>query len=210
MIDVLITDDHPVVRQGIRQVLSESPEMGFIDEAADGKELLEKLEEHDFTVVLLDISLPGKNGLDVLREVKKKGFPVAVLMLSVHPENQYAVRSMKLGASGYLSKSTLPLELVEAVRTVANGKKYISPDVANIMANNLDKTTIRPLYQDLSDREFEVLTLLAKGKSLKDISEKMSLSPKTISTYRERILEKLHLHTTADIIRYALKEGLVD
>ncbi len=210
MIKVLITDDHPVVRQGIRQILSEYADIEVVDEAGQGSELLDQVMNNDYDVVLLDISMPGKSGLELLKDLKVLRPELAVLILSVHPEAQYAIRALKSGASGYLPKSTLPDELIKAIRKVAVGKKYITPSLAEIIATDFDQTDEKPVYQNLSDREFEVLCQLASGKSLKEIGEELSLSAKTISTYRERILDKLGLKSTAEIIRFAIQEGLVD
>ncbi len=210
MIKVLITDDHPVVRQGIRQILSEHSDIGPIDEAGEGKELLDKVMNNDYDIVLLDITMPGKGGLELLKDLKVLRPKIAVLILSVNPEAQYAIRALKSGASGYLPKSTLPEELIKAIRKVAAGKKYITASLAEILATDCDQTDDKPIYQSLSDREFDVLCQLASGKSIKAIGENLSLSSKTISTYRERILEKLSLKSTAEIIRFAIQEGLVD
>ena len=210
MIKVLITDDHPIVRQGIRQILTECHDIVLVDEAEGGSELLEKARETHYDVILLDISMPGKSGLDLLKDIKVMCPDTAVLILSVHPEAQYAIRALKSGASGYLPKSTLPTELITAVRRAAAGKKYITSSLAEILATDFEQPDEKPIYQSLSDREFDVLCQLASGKSIKEIGENLSLSAKTISTYRERILEKLSLKTTADIIRFAIQEGLVD
>ncbi len=210
MIKVLITDDHPVVRQGIRQILAEYSDIVLVDEAGGGSELLEKARETQYDVILLDISMPGKSGLELLKDLKVLRPETAVLILSVHPETQYAIRALKSGASGYLPKSTLPTELITAVRRAAAGKKYITSSLAEILATDFEQPDEKPIYQSLSDREFDVLCQLASGTSIKEIGENLSLSAKTISTYRERILEKLSLKTTADIIRFAIQEGLVD
>ena len=210
MIKVLITDDHPVVRQGIRQILAEYSDIVLVDEAGGGSELLEKARETQYDVILLDISMPGKSGLELLKDLKVLRPETAVLILSVHPETQYAIRALKSGASGYLPKSTLPTELITAVRRVAAGKKYITSSLAEILATDFEQPDEKPIYQSLSNREFDVLCQLASGTSIKEIGENLSLSAKTISTYRERILEKLSLKTTADIIRFAIQEGLVD
>ena len=210
MIKVLITDDHPVVRQGIRQILSEYSDIEVVDEAGQGSELLDQVMNNDYDVVLLDISMPGKSGLELLKDLKVLRPELAVLILSVHPEAQYAIRALKSGASGYLPKSTLPDELIKAIRKVAVGKKYITPSLAEIIATDFNQLNDKPVYQNLSDREFEILCQIASGKSLKEIGEELSLSSKTISTYRERILDKLHFKTNAEIIRFAIQEGLVD
>jgi len=210
MIKVLITDDHPVVRHGIRQILESCKEISLIDEAGDGGELLKKILSTDYSVVLLDISLPGRSGLELLKDIKKIKPSLAVLMLSIHPEEQYALRALKTGASGYLTKSSAPEELITAVRKAANGGKYITQSLAESIAWDFDSEQEKPLHHKLSDRELEVMCLMAKGKSIREIADDMAVSPKTVSTYRERILSKMNLHSNSEIIRYAIKNGLVD
>lgn len=210
MIRILITDDHPIVRRGIRQLLEDDKEdrFGNIAEAGNGKELLEKLNSADYDVVLLDISLPGRSGLELLVDIKKLNPGVSVVMLSIYPEEQYALRALKLGASGYLTKASAPEELIAAVVKASQGERYISSSLAEKITFNLLDNIEAPLHEKLSARELEVVSLLATGKTMSFIADKLSLSPKTISTYRERILEKLNLKTTSDIIRYGIKEGL--
>ncbi len=211
MIKVLITDDHPIVRQGIRQILADDMEQrfGLIEEAGNGNELLEKIGKTDFNVILLDISLPGRNGLELLCDLRRLAPDTAVVILSIYPEEQYAIRALRLGASGYLTKASAPEELIAAVVKAAKGGQYISATLANKITIDFITDKEKPLHDKLSVRELEVITLLASGKTLSNISVELSLSPKTISTYRERILEKLKLRTTSDLIRYAIKEGLV-
>jgi DNA-binding NarL/FixJ family response regulator len=211
MIKILITDDHPIVRQGIRQILEDDKfqRFGLIEEAVNGKELLEKINTIFFDVILLDISLPGRSGLEILGEVKKIARTSAVLILSIYPEEQYAIRAIKLGASGYLNKASAPEELIEAIIKVSEGGRYLTSSLAESITMNFFKDDDKPLHDKLSVRELEVITLLAEGKTLSNIATDLSLSPKTISTYRERILAKLNLKTTSDIIRIAIKEGLV-
>ncbi|MBK7628143.1 MAG: response regulator transcription factor [Bacteroidales bacterium] len=210
MIRILITDDHPVVRRGIRQLLEDDKEerFGKIEEAGSGKELLEKLNLSDFDVVLLDISLPGRSGLDLLVDIKKLKPALKVVILSIYPEEQYALRALKMGAAGYLTKASAPDELISAVIKASQGGRYISASLAEKITSNLIEDSDSPLHEKLSVRELEVLSLLATGKTMSNIANLLSLSPKTISTYRERILSKLKLKTTSDIIRYAIKEGL--
>jgi DNA-binding NarL/FixJ family response regulator len=211
MIKILITDDHPIVRQGIRQILEDDKfqRFGIIEESANGKELIEKIKTKVFDVILLDISLPGRSGLEILGEVKKIASTTAVLILSIYPEEQYAIRSIKLGASGYLNKASAPEELIEAIIKVSEGGRYLTPSLTENITMNFFSEDQKSLYDKLSIRELEVITLLAEGKTLSNIATDLSLSPKTISTYRERILTKLNLKTTSDLIRYAIKEGLV-
>ena len=210
MIKVIITDDHPIVRQGIKQVLEDCSDIKVMDEAREGNELIKKIIENDYDVILLDISLPGRNGLDLLKEIKSLKPNLYVLMLSMHPEEQYAIRALKLGASGYLTKSSITDELISAIRKAAQGKKYITPSLAEKLAFNIDIDSDKPLHFSLSDRELEVMCLLAQGKTLSEIANELSLSSKTISTYRERILEKMGIKNTAEIIRYAIKNNLVE
>ena len=209
MINVLITDDHPIVRTGLKQILVECHDMDLIDEASSGTELMRMLAETSYDVLLLDISMPGRSGLDLLKEIKENWKDLAVLMLSVYSEEQYAIRALKLGASGYLSKSTASDKLISAIRKVALGGKYITNSLAEKIADSYSDEEVDVLHHSLSNRELEVLCLLAEGKTASIISEELSLSIKTISTYRERILLKLNLKTTSDLIRYAISEGLI-
>jgi two-component system invasion response regulator UvrY len=208
MIKVLITDDHPVVRRGIRQILEDEDRICLIQEAGSGKELFEKLNEQEFDVILLDISLPGRSGLDLIIQIKKIQQSAAILMLSIHSEEMYAIQALKFGASGYLTKSSAPEELLTAVYKASRGEKYISASLAERMADNLFSDADKPPHLLLSSREMEVLQLLAEGKTVSQIGDDLFLSPKTISTYRERLLTKLCLKNTADLIRYAIMEGL--
>jgi two-component system, NarL family, invasion response regulator UvrY len=209
MIKIFIADDHPVVRMGIKQILSEVKDMTVVDEAGTGQETLKKVAKNDYDVILLDISMPGRNGLDILRELKSKKPKIPVLILSIYPEDQYAVRVLKLGAAGYLTKESVPEELINAIRKVAQGRKYISPSLAEKLATDLELNSDKPPHENLSDREYQVLCLLASGKRLKDIADTLSLSIKTISTYRTRILEKMKMDNNAELIRYALQNNLV-
>jgi two-component system, NarL family, invasion response regulator UvrY len=208
MIKVLITDDHPVVRRGIRQILEDEDRIGLIHEACNGKELFDKIREQEYDVILLDISLPGRSGLDLISQIKKMQPAAAILMLSIHSEEVYAIKALKSGASGYITKSSAPEELISAIYKVSGGERYISASLADTMADNLLTESEKPLHHLLSARELEVLNLFAAGKTVVQIAAELSLSPKTISTYRERLLEKLKLNTTADLIRYALMEGI--
>ena len=210
MIKVIITDDHPIVRKGLKQILEDCYDIAVADEAEKGSELIKKVIENDYDVVLLDISLPGRNGLELLKELKKIKPNLPVLILSIYPEEHYGLRALKLGAAGYLAKSSVSSELITAILKASKGKKYITPILAEIIASEIESDSNKPLHQMLSDRELEVLILLGRGKSINEIAKELSLSSKTISTYRERILNKLKLKTTADIIRYAIKQGLVE
>ena len=209
MIKILVADDHPIVRQGLKQILSEYPDMTVADEAANGKEVLSKIGKKDFDIVLLDISMPDRNGLDILKELKAKKPKLPVLVLSIYPEDQYAVRVLKLGAAGYLTKESVPEELIAAIRKVARGRKYVSNYLAEKLATDLEINTDKPPHENLSDREYQVMFMIASGKRLKEISEELSLSIKTISTYRTRIMDKMKMRNNADLIRYALQNSLV-
>lgn len=210
MIRVIITDDHPIVRQGIRQILEDDRDQrfGVIDETSDSAGLLEMVLRNEYDVILLDISLPGRSGLDILPDLKKRAPGSKIIMLSMYPEEQYALKAIKTGASGYLTKASAPEELISAVIKVSNGERYITSGLADIItASYFDGTGGQP--QDiLSAREMEVIKLLAAGHKLNGIAEMLAVSPKTVSTYRSRILEKLNLKTTAEIIRYALNNNL--
>lgn len=208
MIKVLITDDHPVVRRGIRQILEDDERISLIQEASNGKELFERLEEHLFDVILLDISLPGRSGLDLISQIKRTQQSVAILVLSIHSEEMYAIKALKSGASGYLTKASAPEELISAIIKVSRGERYITASLAERLAESLISDSEKPLYQLLSQRELDVLRMLAEGNKIVQIAAELNLSPKTISTYRERLLKKLKLHTTADLIRYAIIEGI--
>lgn len=210
MIRVIITDDHPIVRQGIRQILEDDRDQRFvvIDEAPDSASLLEKVLYNEYDVILLDISLPGRSGLDILPDLKKRSPGSKVIIISMYPEEQYALKAIRTGASGYLTKASAPEELISAVIKVSNGERYITSGLAEIITHSfLDGSGGNP-HDILSTRELEVIKLLAAGNKLNGIAELLAVSPKTISTYRSRILEKLNLKTTAEIIRYALNNNL--
>jgi DNA-binding NarL/FixJ family response regulator len=204
MIRVLITDDHPVVRRGLRQILEDNETIGLIDEAADGKELCRKMMEQEYDVILLDISLPGRNGLDLISQIKKIRKKTAVLILSIHSEQMYAIQAFKNGASGYLTKSSAPDELINAIKKVSSGERHISATLAECIANSVINVPNQSEEDILSVREAEVLLLISSGKTISQIAKDLSLSPKTISTYRERLLKKLNLRTTADLIRFSI------
>jgi len=210
MIKILIVDDHAVVREGLKQIISGNADMAVEGEAGNGNEALDKIKQHSYSVVILDIAMPGKNSLDTMKEIRLVQPHLPVLILSMYPEDQYAVRFFRAGASGYLTKKSAPEELVNAIRTVAKGKKYVSPALAEALVIELDTKTGKPLHETLSDREFQVLRMIASGRSTGDIAEELFLSGKTVSTYRSRILEKLHLKNTAELINYAIQNRLVD
>lgn len=210
MIRVLIADDHAIVRHGLKQILAETDDLVVAGEAETGFQAIKMARQDTFDVVLLDISLPDRNGIEVLSQIKKTHPRLAILMLSMHTEHEFAIRALKAGASGYLNKQSAPVQLVTAIRQVAVGRKYISAALAEELANSLGGDTEQPLHELLSDREFQTLRLIASGKSLSLISEELSLSPKTVSVYRARLLEKLDLRNNSDLTRYAIKNKLVD
>ncbi len=210
MIKILIADDHPVVRKGLKEIIEETPDMMVGDEASNGQETLEKVRKNDFDVVLLDISMPGRSGLDILKELKSEKPELSVLILSMHPEEQYAVRVLKAGASGYLTKESAQDELIVAIRKASKGRKYVSSSLAEKLASYLEIDDERPLHETLSDREYEVMRMIASGKTITEIAEKLFLSIKTISTYRSRILEKMGMKSNAELTHYALKNRLVE
>lgn len=207
---ILIADDHAVVRCGLKEILAEEFQPAEFGEAEDGPQTLRLIMKQKWDVVLLDITMPGMNGLEVLKNLKSMRPNLPVLMLSMHPEDQYAVRALKAGASGYLTKETAPEELVAAVTKALARQKYVSPSLAEGLALRLADGCEGPLHQKLSDREYEVMVMLASGKTASEISEEMSLSVKTVSTYRSRILEKMKMKTNADLTRYAMENKLVD
>ncbi len=210
MIKILIADDHPIVRKGLKEIIEETSDMKVIDEASTGQEVLEKVFKTEFDVVLLDISMPGKSGLDILKELKSYRLKLTVLVLSMHPEEQYAMQVFKAGASGYLTKESAPDELLTALRKVSKGGKYVSSSLAEKLAYALEKDVEKAPHEILSAREYEVMRKIASGKTVTDIARELFLSPKTISTYRTRILEKMGIKNNAELIRYAIKNHLVD
>ena len=210
MIKILIADDHPIVRKGLKEILSEHPDMKVLGEAQNSHEVLNLIRKEHWDVVVLDITMPGRDGLDVLKELKKTRPKLPVLVLSIHPEEQYGVRALKAGASGYLQKESAPAELVTAVRKIARGGKYVTPSLAERLAVELVGPGDREPHEVLSDREYQVLTLLASGKGIKEIALELSLSAPTIATYRSRVMTKLRLGSTVDLVRYALEHKLVE
>ena len=210
MIRIIIVDDHAVVRRGLKQILDETLDLVVADEASSGYELLDKARKNEYDVVLLDISMPGIDGLDTLKELKNIKPNLPVLIFTIYPEDQYAVRVLKAGASGYINKESEPEKLIDAIRKVSQGGKYISPYLAELLAFNLDVAGQMPLHEKLSDREFQVMCMIASGKKVKEIAEKLSLSINTINTYRNRILEKMDMSSNVEITHYALKNQLIE
>ncbi|MDQ7786411.1 MAG: response regulator transcription factor [Thermodesulfovibrionales bacterium] len=210
MIRLLIADDHAIVRRGLKQIISETSDMFVVAEASSGLEALDKLADNSFDVVLLDISMPGKSGMDVLRQLKRKKPKMPVLMLSVHPEEQYAIRALRAGAAGYLTKESAPDELIAAIRKISRGGKFVSSSLAEKLIYEIEGYSEKPAHEVLSDREYQIMCMFAKGKLIKDIAYELSLSIQTVSTYKNRILVKLKMGSLAEMVRYALTEGLVE
>lgn len=210
MLRILLCDDHPILREGLKRILLAQSDIKVVEEAGSGSELLEKSAAAHFDVIILDITLPDMNGLEVLKNLQAAGRVSAVLVLSMHPEEQYATRALKAGASGYLQKESAPAELVTAVRKIARGGKYVTPSLAERLAVDLVGPGGREPHELLSDREYQVLTLLASGKGIKEIALELSLSAPTIATYRSRVMTKLSLGSTVDLVRYALEHKLVE
>jgi len=206
---ILICDDHKIVRAGLRQILQQMQGVSLIEEAGDGNEAFVLLKKENFNLLLLDISLPDKSGLEVLKSVKEKWPATNVLMLSMHPQEQYAIRAFKLGASGYLTKDTASEELILAVKRVSEGGKYISLSLAENLANYLDKDKYQQKHDILSGREFEIMVKLANGKSLLEIGSELFISHKTVSTYRSRIMEKMELTKNTELTKYCIENKLI-
>ena len=209
MLRILIADDHTVVRKGLRQILLDEFPGAEIGEVADGGELVKKVMLGKWDVVVSDLSMPGRSGLEALQQIKLSHPDLPVLILSIHPEEQYALRALKSGAAGYLSKDTAPDELVKAVQKVLLGKKYISQAIAEKLANTFSSDTSTMPHETLSDREFEVMKFLANGKSVSEIAEMLSLSVTTVSTYRARIMTKMNLKSNSDLTKYAIENSLL-
>jgi DNA-binding NarL/FixJ family response regulator len=206
----MIVDDHEIVRKGLMKVLAEALQPIKVDEAGNGQEAVSKILKSEYDLIVLDLKMPGKSGLDVLKEIKQHRPKLPVLILSMHPEEQFAVRAIRAGASGYLTKECAGDELVVAVRKALKGEKYISGSLAQILANDLDSDSEKPLHEILSDREYQVMILIASGKTVGTIAEELRLSVKTISSYRTNILLKTKMKNNAELTHYALKKNLVD
>ncbi len=210
MIRVLVVDDHAVVREGLKRILEEAGDVTVAGEAVSEDEALREAAKRNCDVIVTDLTLPGRGGLELLKELKRNHPRVPVLILSVHSEEQFAVRALKAGAAGYLTKETAPEELVHAIRKVARGGRYLSAAVAEQLANRLGADSEAPPHELLSDREFQVLTIIAQGKTVRETAEELSLSVKTVSTYRSRLLEKLRLSNTAEMVAYAIRNRLAE
>jgi len=210
MIRILIADDHAIVRAGLRQFIADQVDMEVTAEAASGSETVSAVRAADFDVVLLDISMPDKNGIDTLKTLKHVKPELPILMLSAYAEDQYAVNLLRAGAAGYLNKEAASTQLVGAIRTVVHGRKYVSPSLAQILADGVSGDADRPLHAELSQREFQIFCKLAAGAAVSKIADELNLSVKTVSTYRTRILEKMAMKSNADLTYYAIKNGLIE
>jgi two-component system invasion response regulator UvrY len=209
-IEILIADDHPIVREGFKQVISETDDMIVADEASNGQEVLAFVRKREYDLILLDISMPGRSGLEVLKELKGEYQKIPVLILSIYPEEQYAVRAFRAGAAGYLTKASAPNELISAIRKIVHGGRYVSESLAEKLTYYLDQDISKPPHDQLSDREYQVMLMLGSGKTVKEIAEILFLSVKTISTYRSHILEKMKMKNNAEITLYVVKNKLID
>ena len=210
MIKVILCDDHALIRRGIRDTLSDQPDIEVVGEAGDYGELRALLRDRGCDVLVLDINLPGRSGLDVLHVLKEEGSSLRVLVVSMYPEDQYAIRAMRAGAYGYVNKGGEPAQIVQAVRTVSQGRKYVTPDMAQMLVESLTTPAPEAAHQKLSDRELQTLVMIASGKRLSDIAEQLMLSPKTVSVYRARVLEKLGLANNSELTVYAIRNKLVE
>lgn len=214
MIKVILCDDHALIRRGIRDTLADAADIQVLGEAGDYGELRTLLRnlpaDQDCDVLVLDINLPGRSGLDVLHVLKDEASPLRVLIVSMYPEDQYAIRALRAGAYGYVNKGGDPQLLVQAVRTVAQGRKYVTPEIAQMLVESLTAPVTEQAHQKLSDRELQTLVMIASGKRLSDIADELTLSPKTVSVYRARVLEKLGLANNSELTVYAIRNGLVE
>ncbi len=210
MIRILVADDHAVVRAGLKQIVADTPDIVVAGEASNGQEALNQILNNDYDVILLDITMPGKGGVEVLKESKSQKTGLHILVLSIHPEEQYAVRVLKAGASGYLTKESAPDELITAIRKVAVGGKYVSSSLAEELAFDLEAGTEKLLHQTLSDREYQVMCMIASGKTVKEIAEELSLGIKTVNTYRYRTLQKMKMKNDVELTRYAIANRLLN
>ncbi len=209
MIRVILCDDHAVVRRGIRDTISEAVDIQVVGEAGSYPELREQLRKTGCDVLVLDLNMPGRGGLEVLAALREEGSNVKTLVVSMYPEDQYAIRCLRAGARGYLNKAGEPAELVAAIRTVQQGRKYVTPEVAQMLVDTLSKPHDEELHASLSERELQTLQKIATGKKLSEIADELMLSPKTVSVYRARVLEKLHLANNAELTVYAIRNGIV-
>lgn len=210
MIKILIADDHAIVREGLKQIVAEESDMKVTGEAANASELFELLDKDSWEIVVLDINMPGKSGLEALKEMKIRNIKVPVLILSMFSEEQYGIRAIKAGAAGYLKKVSAPTELVSVIRKIVGGGKYISPTLAEKLADNFDVNNKKALHQNLSDREYQIMCFISLGKSAEEIAEELAISIHTVYSYRNRILEKMHLKSNVELTQYAIQNKLIE
>ncbi|MBN2027249.1 MAG: response regulator transcription factor [Actinobacteria bacterium] len=210
MARVLVVDDHAVVRRGLIQILAEERDIEELGEAGSAHELLELIEAEDWDIVVLDITMPGKSGIDVLKDIRSLRPGLPVLVLSIHPEDRFAIRALRAGAAGYITKDSASDEIIRAIRTVLGGGKYLSPAATGKLASFLERDSEKPLHVTLSDREFQVMVMIASGKTVGDVAKELCLSDKTVSTYRARVLSKLDLKNNMELTRYAIRNRLID
>lgn len=210
LIKILIADDHPLIREGLKQIISDEKDMEVRGEASNVEEMMQLLEECRYDIVILDITMPGRSGLDALEDLKRKHPDLPVLILSIHPENEYAIRAFRSGAKGYITKQSMPQELVNAIRKMVEGKKYISSSMAEKIIDILGRGDDREPHECLSKREFQVMQKLASGKTIRQIATDLFISENTVRTYKARILEKMRMNNIAELIRYAIENNLVE
>ncbi len=210
MIKVFIADDHALIREGIKNLLSPLSDIKLVGETANSFEIIEQIRVNKCDVLILDLSMPGKHGLDVIKEIKSIYPETKILIMTMMPEDQFAKRTLKAGASGYLTKESAPDELITAIRRIASGRKYVSQSLAEKLAQDLDDSAEKPIQDLLSDREFQVMKMMAKGKSQTDIADELSISISTVNTYRSRIFKKLNLHSNAELIHFAFQNNLIE
>lgn len=210
MIKIIIADDHPLFREGMKKIINDQKDLKIVGETENSAGILDLIAKTETDVLLLDISLPGRSGIDITKDVKSFYPKLPVLILSMHPEERFAVRALKAGASAYLNKECEPEIVLDAIRTLHDGRKYITPKVAEQLAHDIDTSASKLTHELLSDREFEVMQLIATGKSVREIAEQLSLSINTINTYRMRIFEKMNLKSNIDLVHYSIQHGLID
>ena len=210
MIKILIADDHKIFREGLREIINKTSDIRVIDEAKSGIEVLSQVEENSYDVILLDISMPGRSGLDILKQLRKEKPHIQVLILSMYSEEEFAIRAMRTGAAGYLVKDTASKDLIEAIRKVSMGLKYVTPSLAEKLAIDIDMGNETPIHAKLSNREYEVMCMISSGKKNKEIAEEILVSPKTVSSYKKRILDKMGMKTNAQLTEYAIRNGLIN
>jgi len=209
MIQILIADDHEMFREGIKRICEDNPDLVVAGEASNGNEVLEKVAAREYDLLLLDIAMPGLNGLDTLKQLKTLKPKLRVLVLSMYPEDEYAVRAIKAGAAGYLTKAKASRELMEAIKKISDGGNYIDASVAEKMLFDMKSDSSKPLHRTLSDREYQILTMIVSGKKVGEIAEELSLSVKTVSTYKVRILNKMEMRSTAELVKYAVENKII-